>query len=185
MHRTICRGRTTFLKYHRGRFFGFRVQIRHWKCCPYTVWLEPNNPDANPIVKHSKSSRASAASGRRNTYITPKAARPGLSIASLSRGEGSKNFKQAWRGESFYQNKPPNLAKLIARRLSLAQEAPKRLSVRRSSSRRSVTGNPVRVAPNATGGSETGSDANEMVSSAEARLNKDEVVRLRDPDGLP
>ena len=50
-HALLCM--TSFCKYHRGRLFGFNVELRgHW-LCPYTVWLEPESTDRNPIVRHT------------------------------------------------------------------------------------------------------------------------------------
>jgi len=52
-HALLCM--TSFCKYHRGRLFGFNVELRgHW-LCPYTVWLEPESTDRNPIVRHTSS----------------------------------------------------------------------------------------------------------------------------------
>lgn len=52
-HALLCM--TSFCKYHRGRLFGFKVELRgHW-LCPYTVWLEPEYTDRNPIVRHTSS----------------------------------------------------------------------------------------------------------------------------------
>ena len=54
-HALLCM--TSFCKYHRGRLFGFKVELRgHW-LCPYTVWLEPESIDRNPIVRHTSSSQ--------------------------------------------------------------------------------------------------------------------------------
>ena len=105
--------RCAFLKYHRGLFFGFRVEIRGYWWCPYTVWLEPENPLTNPIIRHSMGIRASTKRARRNTYLAPKVSRPPLSV------------KQAWRGESFYPG-------ALARRLSVAQNMPPAFKKQRS-----------------------------------------------------
>lgn len=55
---------TCFCKYHRGRLFGFKVELRgHW-LCPYTVWLEPESLDRNPIARHTSSSQIVSAQRR-------------------------------------------------------------------------------------------------------------------------
>ena len=65
--------RTCFAKYHRGRFFGFRVELKgHW-LCPYAVWLEPDDASSNAIVRHASSndvpSRANNHGLRKNSYL--------------------------------------------------------------------------------------------------------------------
>lgn len=64
-HALLCM--TSFCKFHRGRLFGFKVELRgHW-LCPYTVWLEPEYIDRNPIVRHTSSSKLPS----QKTSITP------------------------------------------------------------------------------------------------------------------
>ena len=61
-HALVCM--TCFCKYHRGRLFGFKVELRgHW-LCPYTVWLEPESVDRNPIARHTSSSQLVSAQRR-------------------------------------------------------------------------------------------------------------------------
>ena len=86
---------TAFLKFHRGLFLGFRVELRGRWWCPYTVWLEPIcEPERHPIVRHAASPKKAAQfGGRRNTYLAAKFHRP----------TGRKTIAQVWRGESFYR----------------------------------------------------------------------------------
>ena len=47
-----------FLKYHRGRFFGYRVAIRGYWWCPFATWAEPDASSPgrlshHPMVRHS------------------------------------------------------------------------------------------------------------------------------------
>lgn len=77
--------RTAFLKYHRGRFFGFDVELKGWWWCPYTVWHEPACPNSNPIIRHAR------ASDRRNSYVAPK-----HQLAAGNR----YGVRQLWRGKS-------------------------------------------------------------------------------------
>jgi len=86
---------TAFLKYHRGMFFGFRVELKGRWWCPYVTWSEPLDGSNNPMVRHSSSHKSARRAGRRNSYITEKAQRP--STASI------QNIKMAWRGESFFR----------------------------------------------------------------------------------
>ena len=87
---------TAFLKYHRGAFFGFRVELEGRWWCPYAVWYDPSRPDENPMIRHSRPLQARAATGaqrimrRRNTYLEPKFQAP-----KVKRGVSS-----AWRGMS-------------------------------------------------------------------------------------
>ena len=87
---------TAFLKYHRGAFFGFRVELEGRWWCPYAVWYDPSRPDENPMIRHSRPLQARAATGaqkiarRRNTYLEPKFQAP-----NAKRGVSS-----AWRGMS-------------------------------------------------------------------------------------
>lgn len=100
--------RSALLKYHRGVFFGFRVEIKGWWWCPYTVWHPPETPDENPIVRHASKPKMlpagadpdSRLNARRNTCLAQKLARPALRITD--RTTGRSGIKQLWRGESFY-----------------------------------------------------------------------------------
>lgn len=88
---------TAFLKYHRGNFYGFRVELRGYWWCPYTVWLEPTDePERHPVVRHTASQQQAARTGRRNTYLEAQIARP-----------AKKRMAQLWRGQSFYKTDAP------------------------------------------------------------------------------
>jgi hypothetical protein len=94
---------SAFLKYHRGRFFGFRVQLKGWWWCPYTVWLPPDQPEQNPMIRHSQPPaqeqrpRASRLIKRRNTYCSPA-----VTLREPSSTKGRKHDVRAlWRGASF------------------------------------------------------------------------------------
>jgi len=102
---------SAFLKYHRGLFFGFRVEMKGWWWCPYAVWREPADPMSNPIVRHASGDGARYAGGRRNTYLESKMPRPAMSTRGL------------WRGGSFFCRSSVLAA---GRRLSTAR----RLSLR-------------------------------------------------------
>ena len=111
-----------FLKYHRGLFFGFRPELRGRWWCPYTVWEEPENPDENPIIRHTRvvqddddtqsptrspSRRSSTSStwssaGRRNSYSMPKArCRTSYGASAPQRANGG--VRQLWRGASMHR----------------------------------------------------------------------------------
>jgi len=87
---------SAFLKYHRGLFFGFKVELKGWWWCPYTVWSEPDDPMSNPIIRHAERGERTnpAAGGRRNTYLAAKVQRPTMGTRGSSRG--------LWRGASFF-----------------------------------------------------------------------------------
>lgn len=94
---------SAFLKYHRGHFFGFKVEIRGQWWCPYAVWLAPDDPMSNPIIRHAAIIDCPAAAGRggrRNTYLLPKLPRPAMH--NIRRLSGLGALKQVWRGESFF-----------------------------------------------------------------------------------
>ena len=135
-----------FLKYHRGLFFGFRPELRGRWWCPYTVWEEPENPDENPIIRHtrvvgqedddddaqqqrvtrSRSHRASTAStsssagrgGRRNSYSMPKA-RCGAGT--------SGGVRQLWRGASMHRMSSLEWLRTSCRSSSVADNDPMQL----------------------------------------------------------
>ena len=99
---------SAFLKYHRGMFYGFKVEIKGYWWCPYTVWSEPEEgalADSHPVVNHSRGLRSGSIDkktgrrkdGRRNTYLAPKLQRPNLGISRFSA------IAQVWRGHSFYR----------------------------------------------------------------------------------
>ena len=99
---------SAFLKYHRGMFYGFKVEIKGYWWCPYTVWTEPEEgalADSHPVVNHSRGLRSGSIDkktgrrkdGRRNTYLAPKLQRPNLGISRFSA------IAQVWRGHSFYR----------------------------------------------------------------------------------
>ena len=105
-----CR-RSAFLKYHRGHFFGFKVEIRGRWWCPYTVWLAPDDPMSNPIIRHATIIGCPAAAGpggRRNTYLMPKLPRPAMNHIRNLRQSGLGAVKQLWRGESFFVPEAPH-----------------------------------------------------------------------------
>ena len=110
---------TCFAKYHRGRFFGFDVQIKGRWWCPYVCWTKPDGRSAsdNPIIRHSQPDRGD--SGRRNSYVTaqyhkrPKQLSSSRSSSGLS--ERSQRIKTVWRGGSFFETN----AAAVARRASI------------------------------------------------------------------
>ena len=128
---------TALLKYHRGHFYGFRVEIKGRWWCPYTVWHEPDqNPEQHPIIRHSLSRREiqeRGAQGRRNSFLEPKLERP-----PLFKGR-SGSIRQLWRGESFYQQnawqklRRASLAVSKVRNSSVSMLPRGRLSVMKSS----------------------------------------------------
>ena len=100
---------TAFLKYHRGAFLGFKVEIREVCWCPYTIWQEPDNPEDNPIIRHSKtvpkkdngcSGALNSNGGRRNTFLEPK-------FTTVETALGGQSIftrvQTLWRGASFYR----------------------------------------------------------------------------------
>lgn len=121
---------TVFVKYHRGRFFGFVVQIKGPWWAPYVCWTKPCGRSAsdNPIIRHSQPARGDH--GRRNSYVTAqfrKRSQPteiccdrgstsSLGESSPSRlwelsprlGESSRRIKTMWRGGSFFETRDVN-----------------------------------------------------------------------------
>lgn len=92
-------GWIAFLKFHRGMFFGFDVEMRgHW-WCPYSVWLEPIRANENPIIRHARSRKNARKAGRRNTYVAPK----------VERSKAQKDWRQVWRGASFIKTDEPDV----------------------------------------------------------------------------
>ena len=95
---------SAFLKYHRGRFFGFRVQLRGWWWCPYTIWLLPDKPEENPIIRHSQASTGFApqekpdrATVRRNTYCSAA-----VTLRQSACQARKYDVRALWRGASFH-----------------------------------------------------------------------------------
>lgn len=111
---------TCFAKYHRGRFFGFDVQIKGRWWCPYVCWTKPDGRSAsdNPIIRHSQPDRGDQ--GRRNSYVTaqyhkrPKQLSSSRSSSGLS--QRSQRIKTVWRGGSFFET---SAAAEFARRASI------------------------------------------------------------------
>ena len=87
-----------FLRYHRGRFFGFKPKICGFCWCPYTVWERPDDAMSNPMIRHSQTRKKEGESGRRNSYTMPQIRRPSIGFKKNL----EQSLRQVWRGESFY-----------------------------------------------------------------------------------